>query len=235
MKTTTFILCSVLLATSPATASRTINETIRLSEDQEVFIKLKFADEINIIPVSGNTLRIEGHVDINNGESDEAYELSIDKTDSELRIESDLINKHMHYRTVRVRNRNGDISSSSHTIDIQASFDIFVPKGRKLTVKSINAILNLQNQDAPVIAESINGEIGLALSKNADVDLEIRTIHGECYTNLEFQLLENTNGLRQIGGRTRAKARLNKGGTPIHLKTINGYMYVRELTKEHEG
>ena len=215
-------------------ASKLIDETINLTRNQEIFINLKFADKVNVIPISGNKVSIKGEVEVNGGESDEAYSIEIDESDHRLNVESKLIEKPKHYRIVTIVNENGDIKTSNHTIDIRATFDVFIPTGRTLHLKSINASMNLKDQEAPLTVETINGEIDLQLPKDADIDLVAKTVHGECYTNLDFQRLDTKNGLERIGG-NRAKARLNKGGTPIHLKTINGYMYVRELSEEDEG
>jgi len=208
--------------------AKQIDESVRISKDQIVHIELKFANEINVIPTTGRTVEVKGVVEVNGGVSDDAYTIRIQEEGDRLRIKSDLHEKERHYRQIRVLDREGNATSTSRSIDIQAHFDVFVPKGHKLEIKTINATVNLQEQDAPIVAESINGEIDLSLSPKANIDVDIRTIHGECFTDLDFEFLSDQSDFRRIGG-GKAKVRLNKGGTPVRLKTINGHMFLRSL------
>ncbi len=222
------VTLSLVSTSAAAYAAKQINESVRISKDQTVRIELKFANEITIIPTNGRTVEIKGQVEVNDGASDDAYTIKIRESDNQLIIESDLHEKKMHYRQIRNLDEEGNVSSTSQTIDIQARFEVSVPKGHKLEVKTINATVNLQDQEAPIVAESINGEIDLSLSPAANIDVDLRTIHGECYTDLDFKFLSDRKRFLQVGG-TKASVRLNKGGTPIRLKTINGHMFLRSL------
>ena len=223
-----FMTLSLISVTAVTHAVKQIDESVRISKEQTIRIELKFANRINIVPTTGNTVDIKGQVEVNDGISDDAYAIEIEETDNRLKIRSDLHQKKEYYRQIRVLDEDGNATSTGQSIDIQASFDVFVPKGHKLEVKTINATVNLQDQGAPIVAESINGEIDLSLSPEANIDVDIRTIHGECYTDLDFEFLSDRKGFQQVGG-GKAKVRLNKGGTPIRLKTINGYMFLRSL------
>lgn len=222
------ILLTLAGSINTCLAANHYDESHQLDHNQEIVIRLKYADQINIIPSDRNVLELKGKAEINDGANDHAYTLNVKKSSDTLTIESKLANDEENYRTIRTYDSEGNVTTTIRTIDIEANFDILVPKGHKLTIKTINASLNLQDQEAPLHVESINGEIDLSLAQTANIDLEVKTIHGECFTDLDFELRGKRDHFFSLG-ESKANVRLNKGGTPIHLKTINGHMYLRAL------
>lgn len=226
MKPTMILLSSLLCLTICAHAAKSIDERIELIEDQEIVLKLKFAESINVIPVNGNTLHVKGDIEVNGGENDDAYSLEVENSQSSVIVQSHLEHDEEHYRIIQTFDKNGNLKSTTRSIDVKGHFDVEVPKKWKLSVKTINADINITNQAAPMKIESINGEIDFKFDQNDDLDLKVSTINGDCYTDTEFDWISKRPKSYEIG-RSKANVRLNEGGLPIELKTINGFMYLR--------
>ena len=107
--------------------------------------------------------------------------------------------------------------------------------------------LRLLNVSGPVVANTVSGDIKVqfsatpaqpsaitAVSGNVDVtlppaakvNLSMRSISGEIYTDFDLNL-GGGNGLRHVGGQT-VEGRANGGGVMFSLKTISGDIFVRK-------
>lgn len=232
MKPKIILLSGFLLFTCSCFAVKSIDEKIDLRKEQEVVLKLKFAESINVIPVNGNILHVKGDIEINDGENDDAYSLEVENSQSSVIVQSHLEHDEEHYRIIQTFDKNGNLKSTTRSIDVKGHFDVEVPKKWKLSVKTINADINITNQAAPMKIESINGEIDFKFDQNDNLDLKVSTINGDCYTDTEFEWIGKKPKSYEVG-RTKAKVRLNQGGLPIELKTINGFMYLRRHNNHH--
>ena len=222
-----FLLLSVSLVgfALQSSARRALEERVTLTDGQEIKIELNFGDEINLIPVEGQVLEMTGFIDVNDGENDEAYRVEFSQKGNALCINSEIREEMKPYRFVQYRDANGDVTHSSQTINIEAVFNLSVPKGHPVRIETINATLNLDLIDAPLSAKTINGEINLHLLKDSQIDLKIDTINGDCVTDLsekEFEEISRKGGFMN----NKVQYQINEGGTPVRLKTINGWMYL---------
>ncbi|MCG8525972.1 MAG: hypothetical protein MI748_06315 [Opitutales bacterium] len=232
MKPSMILLSSLLCLTICAHAAKSIDERIELREDQEVVLKLKFAESINVIPVNENILHVKGDIEINDGENDDAYSVEVENSQSSVIVQSHLEHDEEHYRIIQTFDKDGNLKSTSRSVDVKGHYNVEVPRSWKLSVKTINADINITNQAAPMKIESINGEIDFRFDQNDDLDLKVSTINGDCYTDTEFDWIGKRPKSYQVG-RTKAQVRLNNGGLPIELKTINGFMYLRRHNNHH--
>ena len=221
------LLISGFTAGYTSYGSKSLHETLELSRDQRIVINLPLGDEINIFPVQGHTLEFSGEIEVNGGENDDAYRVELSLTESTVDLKSRLDESNDLYRVVQHLDEDGNALWSERNVEIKARFDVYVPMGYPVTVKTINATLNLEDLHAPLIAETINGEIYLRLRKDSNIDLSVSTIQGDCLTDLAFTSLAE-HEWRLGPGENRVAYRLNRGGMSVRLKSINGWMYVTE-------
>lgn len=73
-----------------------------------------------------------------------------------------------------------------------------------------------------VTAETTNGSVVLALPSDTQADLETRCMNGSFSSELPIRM-ESTQRPREMHGK------IGRGGTPIHLRTINGGIRVTVL------
>ena len=227
MKNIYITLVALIGAATTTLAATTIDREFELGSNENVHVSIKLADSINIIPTTKDLVKINGEFDVNDGENDEAYTMNFEHSDSEFKISSKLIKDKSLYRIIEILDEHGKVISTRHSMKVSAHFNIHVPVGRKLVIDTINADLNLRNLEAPMRASSINGEINLELLESAAVDVNISTINGECFTDMEFEFRKKNSNFQH--GHKSAEVSLNDGGIPIHLKTINGHMFLTEI------
>ncbi len=78
---------------------------------------------------------------------------------------------------------------------------------------------------------TINGEIDLSIPTNSKVDLELNTLHGDIFTDLDIELekaKKEYNDLNFLGGSGDTKGKLNGGGVKLNVSSINGNIYLRK-------
>jgi len=205
-------------------AEQSVHEKIPVKEGQTIRIDIKLGDEIILIPVKGNTLQVDGTYSVNDGENDDAYEVKVISSPDLIEVRSTFLEEKHPYRMVQELDKNGKVISSRRDVEIEASFRVEVPETSPVTIKTINADLNLLEIHAPMEAETINGEIQLLLNKRSNIDLDVSTINGDCFTDLDFT--GNNSGKSIYQPHAHLHYRLNEGGNSIRLKTINGTMYL---------
>jgi DUF4097 and DUF4098 domain-containing protein YvlB len=72
-------------------------------------------------------------------------------------------------------------------------------------------------------AKTISGFIDLAMAGNRKADLEMKTISGTFYTDLDINSTSSENSIPMV-----VKHKLNNGGDPVDLETISGDIFVRK-------
>jgi lia operon protein LiaG len=78
----------------------------------------------------------------------------------------------------------------------------------------------------PSAVSSVSGDVDVTLPAPARLNLSMRSISGEIYTDFDLNL-GGGNGLKHVGGQT-VEGRANGGGTTLSLKTISGDIFVRK-------
>jgi len=125
------------------------------------------------------------------------------------------------------------IEGISNEIEIQAlNPDIFLenitgPAVINAINGDINIVISKLNQDSPSSITAINGILDLSLPGDTKADLDIRTINGEVYTNLDIEIPGKSKDMDFIGGRN-VGGKLNGGGVELKLTAINDNIYLRK-------
>jgi DUF4097 and DUF4098 domain-containing protein YvlB len=88
------------------------------------------------------------------------------------------------------------------------------------------------NQKSPMSIKTINGEIDITFPSSSKSNLELYSLHGDIYTDLDIEIEksedEDSKGLRFMGGSSEVKGMLNGGGVKMEISTINGNLYLRK-------
>ena len=111
---------------------------------------------------------------------------------------------------VELRNITGPVVLNTLSSDIEASFSSISSKG-------------------PTSISSTSGDIDLTIPSSSKADFDLKSISGEIYTNIEFQLSdEDKNGLKKMMGGTSVNASLNGGGVSFEVNAISGDVFIRK-------
>jgi hypothetical protein len=129
---------------------------------------------------------------------------------------------------VRVRDANGDITLSG--------------LAGRVAVINVNGGIAGTSLSGGVEARTVNGAAKIDLAKLGDDPIDVRTTNGEIELSLPATangtvLATLVNGAIDVTGlqfetmgeqsRRRVRGRLNAGGTPVELATVNGAIHVR--------
>lgn len=79
--------------------------------------------------------------------------------------------------------------------------------------------------NTPFSINSVSGEIDVTLPATAPVDLEMRTITGQFYSDFDFP--QPDKSLKKVGG-NELKSALNGGGSKFTLATVSSNIYLRK-------
>lgn len=95
----------------------------------------------------------------------------------------------------------------------------------------IEIVFENVNQESPMSIKTINGEVDVTLPATAKANLELYSLHGDIYTDLDIDVEksegEETN-MRFLGGSSKVNGTLNGGGVEMNISTINGNLYLRK-------
>jgi hypothetical protein len=88
---------------------------------------------------------------------------------------------------------------------------------------SINAALGASTWSDPVRFETVNGGIHLSVPTTLNADVEASTVNGSIESDLPWLVHGKI-------GRTHIQGTFNKGGSPLHIATVNGSIEIRSGT-----
>jgi len=227
MKTIFSIIISYLLICNTF-AQRIVEETLPLSKNQEVKLEFDFAEDIKISTWDKNEVYVKATVNINVGEDNDKFQFNTKKGSGFVRIESeikDLDKLYGNCTTIIIEDGDTTIINGNHT-KMDLLFEVFLPQKTELTLSTINGDIELQGLTGPLDISTINGEIDLHIPSSHKANIEMSTINGTMYTNLDIDLTEEKTNLCKVGGDVKTK--LNGGGVSIDLETINGVIFLRK-------
>lgn len=137
----------------------------------------------------------------------------------------------------------GDISVSNHSGEIE--------------IKSKTGDMNLQNVTGPVIASSTSGDLEVTFSSvssatptsislvsgyvdvtmpaTTKADLNLSSISGEIYTNMDISMKGDKEDMQRLGGGREIEGSLNGGGVEMELKSVSGDIYLRKSESMGSG
>jgi hypothetical protein len=231
-------------------AQSKITKNISLNSAQEVFLNLKYASEIQVQYWDKNEVGLTAEVDINNNQNNDKFDLEISTEKSQLKIESlvkdlkdiaktqanisDNKNQNFYYSNNHGYwdNDNKVFITSGKQVMIDIDYQIFIPKNISLKIKTIAGNIKTDYDRGKLFVESISGNIDIKIAESEKKTLELKTISGEVYSNIQlaYPQEKDEDGLPLIGGgyAREVLAKMNGGGEKISLKSISGNIYIRK-------
>jgi hypothetical protein len=98
-----------------------------------------------------------------------------------------------------------------------------------LVLSTISGDINIglagMNTDKPSSINSISGEIDITMPSKAAVDIEMGTVTGTMYSDLDFNA--NSKDIKRVGG-NQLTSKINGGGTRFSIVTVSGNIYLRK-------
>jgi hypothetical protein len=90
---------------------------------------------------------------------------------------------------------------------------------------NIDIVFSEINNNKPISIASISGEIDVTLPAKAAINLEMRTVSGNMYSDFDFQ--KDQHDIQRVGGNS-INTKLNGGGTDLRITSVSGNIYLRK-------
>ncbi|HLK27302.1 MAG TPA: DUF4097 family beta strand repeat-containing protein [Puia sp.] len=128
------------------------------------------------------------------------------------------------------RNNSVDIKNMKGEVEVNVCQSIKLKNvSGPLVLSTISGNIDINfadlNNNKPISIANISGEIDVTLPAKAAVNLEMKTISGNIYSDFDFNA--GKKEMQQVGGNT-IKSALNGGGTDLKITNISGNIYLRK-------
>ena len=214
MKAFVILLC--LASLSLSAQPKKVTESVAVTGQSRVDFAFDFADDIVFKVWDKKEVLVEVMVKINDGEDNDIFTLSSEKTETTVYIEMD---------ADMWKKLSGEKKRSCFNSEI--NYTIYLPKNLEVSSSTISGDYEFEYFDQPMRLKTISGAIDITVPEKLGLDFNAKTISGEVYSDIDIKYPEGKEGLRQIVGQN-FKGRINKGGERSEFETISGNIYLRK-------
>jgi hypothetical protein len=122
----------------------------------------------------------------------------------------------------------GEINFTSLNSKVYIS-DVSGPIVATATNGSIEIIYSALTPEKPNAISSVNGFVDITLPAAAEIDLNLNTVNGEAFTDFEVKVDSDITEMNIPNFQMTAMAgKINGGGIPFTISTVNGDIYLRK-------
>jgi hypothetical protein len=251
MKTHILILLFVFVAAQVLSQSN-IQKTVKLKKGQKVILTIDDANLINIKGWDEDHMEINAMVLINNGNNNDSYQILIDEKTGNMHIQGFIQNKDKLPRMIQIK-KGGQLYSfntdnskgpeimkfyeehgrdgiqwTSHGVMWDINYEIRIPKGTELEVSSRFGIIDIDDFEGNLQANSKHGGVDIAVESSRKMDFNLKSDWGEIFTNLNLNFNSGYNKDNK-----EITCSLNGGGGLFaDLESKHGNIYIRSAREE---
>ena len=250
MKALIYIML-LFVASLNAIGQTTLEKSQSTRPGQKVKMEFKYPELVSIKTWDRNEIKIAASVSINNGQNDDAFDVTINDADGVLSIQS-IINNYDEIPRRIMFSRNGEKhffnTSDWNSPEVQAflakygkngyhhsssgvikdiKLTITVPKNITLDIESKFSTVEINGFSGPLAIYSKFGEVDLSVSAGSKNEIQAATKFGEIYSDLQVKFLGTAKGNPTIGKRTMVTAQVNGGGKMQQVESKFGDVYIR--------
>ncbi|MEZ4945015.1 MAG: hypothetical protein R2804_05770 [Cyclobacteriaceae bacterium] len=238
-----FILALQLLSLS-LFAQTLVNKSVAIKKGQTILMKFDYPELIRVSTWDKNDISIQANVSINNGENDDAFELSINNTVNSVTVENRIADIKNLPQMITVRDgaerivfrskeeykkfkaENGrSFDRVSWGVDIDVIIDIKVPKGIDTNIISTYGMVEVSDFEGPLMVEAQYGGVDVALNEKKVGVLSAETNYGQIYSNLDVPF--SGKGLQEKDFYTFVSAKPGSGPR-YDFESKYGNVYLRK-------
>jgi hypothetical protein len=203
-----FTICWVLM--SHTLAQKTIEKHINFSGKEKLVLNIQIADSIKIHTWNKDEVYAKASVNVNDNEDNDVYETNFNESGKAVEIKASI--------------QDSYLKEKKHCCtNTEITWELFIPEKTVFSVETINGDIMIDGTTTEINAKTISGFIDLAMAGNRKADLEMKTISGTLYTDLDINTASSENSLPVV-----VKHKLNNGGDQVNLETISGDIFVRK-------
>jgi hypothetical protein len=212
MKRSTIFIVLCLCFVS-ANAQKIIEKHISFSGKEITSLNIQIADSIRIIAWNKNEVYIRGSVNVNTNKDNESYQVTTNETGRAVNVDARFSENYF-------KGKKNCCNES------EIFWEIYLPENTKFTVETINGNITVTGKTKAMTVKSISGYIDLAIPSDRSADVELSTISGRMYSDLNLGAKKEQSEMPM-----KIVQKLNNGGDPIRLETISGDIFFRKAVR----
>ncbi len=212
---------------------RVVEKTFSVEKDKMVMLNLRFGETISVKSWSNNEVAFKAVIEINNGKLNDALKLDFE-SDNGLEIVSDYDKEKLRAgRREDCPDRysryswNNESDEGNYVVCSKIKYELWVPSDVDLSVESISADIELSGLVGPVRAKTISGFVDLSWTSQHAADINIKTVSGGAFTDLDNLNFKNKKAHIPLVG-YELKGTIGMGGPKIALESVSGNIYLRK-------
>jgi hypothetical protein len=203
-----FMICWVFL--SDTIAQTTIEKHLNFSGKEKLILNIQIADSIKIHTWNKPEIFARASVNVNDNKDNDVYLTNFDESGKDVEV------------TAKIR--DGYLKEKKNCcMETEIAWELFIPEKTVFSIETINGDIMIDGVTTEINAKTISGFIDLAMADNRKADLEMKTISGTLYTDLDISSPSSGNSIPMV-----IKQKVNSGGDPVNLETISGDIFVRK-------
>jgi hypothetical protein len=194
------LVTGVLLAQTP------VNKTYPVTAGQKISFRFDYPELVKISTWDKDEILISGSVSINQGESDDAFELLSSNSGSLIYIENKIRNlKDLPKRITVTRGiekltfkseadfkayckeTGSDFNVKSWGVDMDILLEIKVPKNIETKLECVYGLAEVKSFSGPLSVEATYGGVDVSVQEKTTGELTAETSYGQIYSNLDLK------------------------------------------------
>ncbi|MCK8494271.1 DUF4097 domain-containing protein [Spirosoma sp. RP8] len=229
MKNLSYLFLFSLLVSS-AFAQKIIEKRLSVANDQWVNLNLKFGDSIRIRYWDKSEVSIRIAVTVNGGRLNDALLVTTGSTEQEVTVKTDFDKELIKQGKAEdcpgaTSTWRSDRNGQSHYLCSDINYQVFLPRKARLKVETISGNIDIEGATAAVFAKTISGYVDMNWPKGQGANLEVKTITGEVYSNLNIDFKNKKQKHPMVG--YLLEGTTNGGGADVHLESISNNIFLR--------
>lgn len=203
------LFIGICFALSLGSYAQTVTtKTFTVARGQQVNFKFDYP-KVKVSTWDKDEVSVTSHVNINDNENNDAFELLSDTKEGVLTVSShikDMDKLPRHYTIMRngkktiyrskdeyieARKDRSGITMSTEGTDIDIMVEVKVPVSVVSNLKAVYGIVELTNFNAPITVDATYGGIDATIAAANTGKLQATTNYGQLYTNLDLKLTEH--------------------------------------------
>ncbi|KYG77105.1 hypothetical protein EV198_1230 [Roseivirga ehrenbergii] len=223
----TFIAC--LFAQLAFSQAETIEKSYAYT-GQKLDLDLNFGTEVILKSWDKNEISVKITYEINEGKDNEVMDWKVDDSNGKLTVEIELDSKKLEkLGDCCCNSKNGNHwsgrGSKGNRVCVDIKVEVMMPGKSDVKVKTIVADVAVEGFSGNLDLETVTGQINLLWAKSAGAQVNIETVNGGIYTNMDLAM-EKEKGLPKISSH-KVKATYKSGGRALNLKTVTSDIYLK--------
>ena len=246
MKMRIAVLMAALIFPVKDYAQTAINKTVPVKSGQKIVMHFDYPELIRVSTWDKNEVSIQGTVNINNGENDDAFVLETSAEGNTVNISSHIKNmKSLPQRITIIRDgqkimfkdkaelkkyqvENGKVyNTMSWGVDMDIQLEIKVPGNVDTRVESVYGMVEVKSFAGPLTVEATYGGVDAALTERATGEIIAETNYGEIFTNLDAKFGGESYQNKDFHTYVTAKP---GSGPKYSFESKYGNVYLRKAT-----